>query len=590
MEILTKKDKDELFKKVIIENPSNSFVYSQLLQSMISNRNQIVPFIGAGISMFAFNTWGGLLQDLLEQTDQSDEVKAEITELIKKGSYFEAADKLEGTINSDIFYFSLASAFSESNFVEENGVPKIPDNAAVRWIPKVFVNSRLITTNYDSVLEWAYAEQNLYLKVCTPSDDRMFMQFVPRRLFKIHGSYDSNYEDIVLTSKSYNEKYDPQSALYNNFKIIVRNSILFFIGASLRSDKTLDLLKELATELTTKGGHYCGNMHYAILHIDDNEDKVERKKELAKYKIMPILYTDSDHDSVEDKHAIVSIILEHLFDDLFNNLSKRKAGSIAAISSDNAIRNVAGSIRTEEDTTIAESGDIKRLLRDEPLVALKLVLSQNNLNMAESMIPEFEKTLPSEIFIAKVLAAIASRGSTVAAERLFSASEELVYSNLSDAQKIDVLGSLVSYCNRQDKEITYLEKVKDLLTSVEGTANTRELASIYNQFARLYFGAYTNENKDEYVEKAEEYARKAIETNPKEPSYSYNLAIILKNLNNLNGAKEAIEKCIDCGTTDPDHLALAYELFVALEDERAAEIYTRLYAIDPIRAQLAKVN
>ena len=588
MSTLTKTQKDALFDKIVWSNPSNRFVYKQLLQTMLTNSNQIVPFIGAGVSIFAFNTWGGLLKELLAQIDQSDdnafnETRSNIEELIRAGDYFQAADYLETIIGSDIFYFSLVSAFTEEVFVHK-GIPDIPENAVARWLPKVFPNARIITTNYDSVLEWAYAQQNYYLRVCTPSDDRMFMQFMPRRLYKIHGSYDSNYEDIVLTSRSYDEKYESSGALYNNFKILVRNSVLLFIGASLRVDKTLDLLSDLANELT-KNNYYSGNMHYAILHIDDDESRNHRKQELAKYKIMPILYSDYDHSDVSDKHAIVSIILEHLFFDWH----KQQHSENNLVFDDSDIHDDNDN-KNEKDARLSKEDLIKRqlprILRDDPLNAIRLALSLNDLSLAESMLSDVEKALPPEIFISRALTMLSSRGSTLAALRLFSAINGVEYDNLSTALKIQTIGSLISYCNRQDKEIEYLDMLEKKLCELIDDANTEDRASIYNQLSKLYYGAYTNNNKDEYIKKCREYIMKAIEDNPSEPSYFYNLAIILNRIGDLEGSTKAISTCIEKGSEDPDHFALAYKVYKKTNDDRAGDIYRKLVEMSPIQAQI----
>ena len=596
MQQLTKEQKDKLFERIITNDPSNNFVYNQLLQTMIYNRNQVVPFVGAGLSMFVFKTWGGLLKDLLaqaytqrEQTAKPDHEK--ITDLIAKGDYFSAADELEGIIDSDVFYFSLAQAFSEEKFVDR-GVPNIPNNAAVQWLPKVFPDSRIITTNYDSVIEWVYAVQKLYLKVCTPRDDRSFMQFLPRRLFKIHGSYDSNYEEIVFTSKSYNEKYAPNSALYNNFKYLVRSSVLLFIGASLRADKTLDLLEELARELTTQGSHYSGNMHFAILNIADNENRVTRKQELARCKIMPILYSDADHDGYEDKHLIVSVVLEHLF----NDLSKRKVAGIAPIPPDNDFRDrlepaaaLGALVKTETDD--GSDYNSRRLLKEDPLLALHILLARDNLASAESMIPEFENNLPPEIFLSNVLSVLAARGSTLAAERLFSfIKDKDAFEHLSFSQKRQIAGSLVSYSNRQDKETAYMDILEAVLAVLENEGNTEGKAFAYNQYAKLYFGAYTTEEDEVYLRKATEYALRACENKPDEPSYNYNLALILREGKDLDGAKNAIARCINSDTNDEDHLRVAYEIFKAVGDERSEGILQRLKSVNPLLAEVVRTS
>ena len=356
----------------------------------------------------------------------------------------------------------------------------------------------------------------------------------------------------------------------------------------MRADKTLDLLSDLANELT-KNNYYSGNMHYAILHIDDDESRNHRKQELARYKIMPILYSDSDHLDVSDKHAIVSIILEHLFFDWH----KQQHGEKNLVFDDSDIHD-DNTNKKQKDTQISRDSIINSLfsrrLREEPLNAIQFALSLNNLTLAESMLPDVEKALPSEIFLSRALVMLSSRGSTIAALRLFSAINEVEYDSLSTALRIQILGSLVSYCNRQDKEIEYLDMLEEKLCELLDDASNGEKASIYNQLSRLYYGAFTNIDKDEYIEKGRDYIQKAIEIDPSEPSYSYNLAIILYRTGNLEGSSEAISNCIANGSEDPDHYALAYKIYKATNDDRSGEIYRKLVEMSPIQAQIVTDN
>lgn len=587
-EILTKQQKDNLFEKIILNNSPNKFVYNQLRQTLIDNPNMIVPFVGAGLSQFAYKAWGDLLQDLLDQlADQSIDTpkRAKIQEEITQGDFFQAADDLEVLIESDVFFFSLVSACNESKLIKGG----IPEDAAVRWLPKVFADSRIITTNYDCVLEIAYAQEKKYLRVCTPSDSRMFMQFMPRRLFKIHGSYDSNYEDIVLTSRSYEEKYAKESLLYNNFKHIVQSSILFFLGASLRSDKTLDILKEIASELSV-GGHYCGNMHYAIVHIDNSDDdKIRRRKELAEFKILPILYSDSDHDGFENKHAIVSVILEKLYEEYTNQfivktpteLGTKTDGKIN--SPDDKAPHSSLSLRNESRF---DGHLMAQLLKQDPLKAFAYALSQNDLSLTESMLNTLERAVPEEVYFSKILAILASRGSSKAASYLFDNIHDLTSKKLTVSQIIDIAGSLVTYCNKQDKELEYLDLLKMLLESVVDNATSQEKALIYNQLSRLYHGAYSiDEQKREYYDLAKEYLIQAISLDSNEPSFYYNLAIIQKD-EDIQEAKETISRCIDLDTEDIDHLTLAYQIFKEAEDQRAEAILQKMQDKDPVLAQM----
>ena len=590
IQILTDQQKDQLFQRIIIDNAPNKFVFNQLKQALMDTPNMIVPFVGAGLSKFAYKAWGALLQDLLDQlADQAIDApkRAKIQEEINRRDFFQAADDLETIIESDVFFFSLVSACNESKLIKDG----IPDNAAVRWLPKVFPDSRIITTNYDCVLEMAYAQEKKYLRVCTPSDSRMFMQFMPRRLFKIHGSYDSNYEDIVLTSKSYEKKYAKGSLLYNNFKHIVQSSILLFLGASLQTDKTLDILRESAEELSVEG-HYCGNMHYAIVHISSDEDKIRRRQELAMYKILPILYSDSDSDGYYDKHVIVNVILEKLYREVTNQFIQR-TGPISDskmdenLNSNDTLSNYGGSSSIREKRVDAQL--IAQLIKDDPLKAFSYALSENELALAENMLNALEHAIPHEIFITKVVPALASRGSSKAADYLFNNINELLNGDYTSSQLIDVAGSLVSYCNRHDKESDYLDILKILLEKAKEHASNKELASISNQLSRIYHGLYmSKKGKPEYRDYAQKYIEQAIEYNSEEPSYYYNLAIILENID-ISAAADAIRKCVELNTNDIDHLMLAEKILNKINDPLAQDVLERIQKINPLLAKIASI-
>lgn len=56
--MLTSDEKETLFQNIILNNAPNKFVYNQLQQTLINNPNMIVPFVGAGLSQFAYKAWG----------------------------------------------------------------------------------------------------------------------------------------------------------------------------------------------------------------------------------------------------------------------------------------------------------------------------------------------------------------------------------------------------------------------------------------------------------------------------------------------------------------------------------------------------
>ena len=164
---LTQTEKNELFDRIITNNAFNKFVFEQLKQAIVNSHIMIIPFIGAGLSAFAYKGWGALVQDLLDQL-ADEEIdnprRKKIQKKIDNGDFFSAADDLEDLIASDTFYYSLVSAYNENVLNNE----KIPSEEAIIWIPKLFDKSRIITTNYDCVLEIAYAQYKKHLKVYTP--------------------------------------------------------------------------------------------------------------------------------------------------------------------------------------------------------------------------------------------------------------------------------------------------------------------------------------------------------------------------------------------------------------------------------------
>lgn len=312
------------------------------------------------------------------------------------------------------------------------------------------------------------------------------------------------------------------------------------------------------------------------------------------------MYSDKDHDGFDDKHMIVSVILEKLYGEVSKQIEKEtppgangeqfieKSPAAADVKNAETRNTRADSASyngpSPKDNRVDELA-LTRLMRQDPLKAFTKALSNNNLSWAEATLSTLEYSVPYEIYLTKILTALASRGSTKAATQLFDVCDELMDGGYSSAQIIDVAGSLVSYCNRQDKELDHREKLEALLSSATEGATPQEKASIYNQLSRLYYGIFvSNDQERKYRDQAKQYLDQAIACNDQEPSFFYNLAVIEKE-DDPQAARRAIEKCLALNTKDVAHLTLAFKLYKTAKDPRADEVLEKIREKDPTTAQ-----
>ena len=74
------------FDEIMEYHPGNREVYNEIKDNLSS----LVPFVGAGLTTFAYGTWSGILKELTNKiTNQSDIIR--IKNLIEKDLYLEAA-------------------------------------------------------------------------------------------------------------------------------------------------------------------------------------------------------------------------------------------------------------------------------------------------------------------------------------------------------------------------------------------------------------------------------------------------------------------------------------------------------------------
>ncbi|HEX8362133.1 MAG TPA: SIR2 family protein [Longimicrobium sp.] len=255
----------------------------------------LVPFIGAGMSMpSGYPDWTSYLWSV--QADSHVE-EGELDVLLRKGDYEGAAQALYSDMGSNLFSEHLQARFGLDNEI----------CGPVQWLPVLFPDSHVVTTNFDMVLERVFARSNqgfdrVVLGNALPEAVRLVTEG-SRLLIKMHGSCEAT-ADRVLLSTEYERVYADVGAVKRFFSRFIFGRSLLFLGCRLTIDRSLRAMQEVVAE---EGGANLPR-HYAFLELADDIDRVARTKELAASNIFPIWYPAGEHD--ESIEALLVALLD----------------------------------------------------------------------------------------------------------------------------------------------------------------------------------------------------------------------------------------------------------------------------------------
>lgn len=169
----------------ILEIGSNKKYIDNLIKEC--KKENIIPFIGAGMSVPIYELWGDFLIDVSKKSFDSEFPK-KIWKRIEAGEYECAASDVLEELGEGEFYSALTDAFSKEKI-------KTVKNMAVNLLPDIF-HGFVITTNYDRILEKVYRDNNnSFEEVSYHIDESDRMNELWTRgnaenrhyLFKIHG-------------------------------------------------------------------------------------------------------------------------------------------------------------------------------------------------------------------------------------------------------------------------------------------------------------------------------------------------------------------------------------------------------------------
>jgi hypothetical protein len=281
--------KDELLKL-----DSNEGRFGELKKMMASGG--AIPFVGSGMSApTGMPTWGKFLGTTCKRTNGFK--VAELDACLETGDFEQAASRIFSGMPSQLFNECFESNFTIKATQTVDG--------GVRLLPFLF-ESIVITTNFDPILEHVYGTGNKHfqeiLHGTAVGEFRRKYINGSRCLLKLHGNYNLTHGRVLLKDE-YDGFYNLGCHGRQELSLIFQRGGLVFLGCSLRQDRTMALLKEIADS--------DKNMprHYAFLQRPKAKQIVAREHFLTERNIFPIWY-DGDHSI--DVEALLVGLMEDL--------------------------------------------------------------------------------------------------------------------------------------------------------------------------------------------------------------------------------------------------------------------------------------
>ncbi len=223
-----------------------------------------------------------------------------------------------------------------------------------------------------------------------------------------------------------------------------------------------------------------------------------------------------------------------------------------------------------------------------PMQAFKVAMKKRDLALAERAMSALRQTMDHFRFLDQIVERVAVLGSDTAGNNLIACYQEFMDSERPVAEKLDYMGCLISYAGKKDREQEILEQTEAVAEQLlaQNDLTDAQRAYVYNQTNRVYWGVYLNTGDETWRQKSLNALQLAIEFNPTDPSYHFNLALTQERPDSY-AALDALENCLALqpeGRADADHLSKAYRMFRAANDPRAFDVLEWLRQINPALA------
>ncbi len=245
-------------------------------------RRQVAPFVGSGMSVGSgLETWYDFLFTVRRYSKISE---TDLSATIHIQGYEEAADLLIANMPPRLFDERIEHELRIDGFERITG--------AVRFLPRLF-SELILTTNLDDLLETLYRESGKPFGSVLIGDGivhhRQHLRRTDSVLLKLHGDCRQR-GGRVLGRNEYDAAYGAQGIVRNVLKDTYRTWSLLCLGCSLGTDRTVELIAEVAATDPNAPKHYA----FLKLPITETEQR-DREYFLIERGIFPIWY-EGEHD------------------------------------------------------------------------------------------------------------------------------------------------------------------------------------------------------------------------------------------------------------------------------------------------------
>lgn len=230
--------------------------------SLELRRGRCVLFAGAGLSMQAqradgttLPAWGRLLSDIYSRAlERGMSLPADIASSIGKGALLEAGQELQDHLSPSDLTSIIGDIFQEDTLTLSSAHLAIP---RMRW-------RAILTTNYDGLLERAYAEMGTQRPHVLTFEDYIGRHRDPLRngdcfIFKIHGDL-SQPQSITLGTRNYQDLIHWNPGYRFLLESILNTFTVFFVGFGGTDPDVNHVLDALASRFRRRD-----DRHYILM-------------------------------------------------------------------------------------------------------------------------------------------------------------------------------------------------------------------------------------------------------------------------------------------------------------------------------------
>ncbi len=256
-------------------------------------------FVGAGLSVASgLPTWEIMLGELIHEMGKlpfdTDSQKKDYEKMMKDpNKYLMIAEDLKGTLGKSF------NEYLERRFGDSKLKPNV-NHEIIAQINFQFI----ITTNYDQLLEKAFAFTTHYLPaVLTNTSSRDIAYKIWNKEFfivKAHGDVNIRKDEIVMTEKDYREIMFKNPGFQSALQVMFSTKSILFVGTSFSDPDFILIMRYLHTAY-----HGGGPTHYILTNQNDVLD-VEAKRYMSDFNLHSIKFDPKkDYEEITEFLSIL---------------------------------------------------------------------------------------------------------------------------------------------------------------------------------------------------------------------------------------------------------------------------------------------